>query len=193
MIEFSQVRKAFENKMLIDDLSFAAPAGAIVGVIGGNGAGKSTLFKIITGQESPDSGTVEVGDTVQLAYVDQSRDTLDGSKTVGEVSDEQDIINVGNYSIPSRAYLGRFNFKGGDQQKFVKDLSGGERNRLHLSKTLKQGGNVLLLDEPTNDLDVETLRALEEALLVFPGTILVISHDRWFLEPNRYAHIGIRG
>ena len=183
VIEFSQVSKAFDDKMLIDDLSFAVPAGAIVGVIGGNGAGKSTLFKIITGQESPDSGTIEVGDTVQLAYVDQSRDTLDGSKTVwAEVSDEQDIINVGNYSIPSRAYLGRFNFKGGDQQKFVKDLSGGERNRLHLSKTLKQGGNVLLLDEPTNDLDVETLRALEEALLVFPGTVLVISHDRWFLD-----------
>ena len=183
VIEFSQVSKAFDDKMLIDDLSFAVPAGAIVGVIGGNGAGKSTLFKIITGQESPDSGTIEVGDTVQLAYVDQSRDTLDGSKTVwAEVSDEQDIINVGNYSIPSRAYLGRFNFKGGDQQKFVKDLSGGERNRLHLSKTLKQGGNVLLLDEPTNDLDIETLRALEEALLVFPGTVLVISHDRWFLD-----------
>jgi ATP-binding cassette ChvD family protein len=183
VIEFRQVSKAFDDKMLIDDLSFAVCAGAIVGVIGGNGAGKSTLFKIITGQETPDSGTVEVGDTVQMAYVDQSRDTLDGSKTVwAEVSDEQDIINVGNYSIPSRAYLGRFNFKGGDQQKFVKDLSGGERNRLHLSKTLKQGGNVLLLDEPTNDLDVETLRALEEALLVFPGTVLVISHDRWFLD-----------
>ena len=183
VVEFSQVSKAFDDKMLIDDLSFAVPAGAIVGVIGGNGAGKSTLFKIITGQESPDSGTVEVGETVQLAYVDQSRDTLDGSKTVwAEVSDELDTIIVGNYSIPSRAYLGRFNFKGGDQQKFVKDLSGGERNRLHLSKTLKQGGNVLLLDEPTNDLDVETLRALEEALLVFPGTVLVISHDRWFLD-----------
>ena len=183
VIEFRQVSKAFDDKMLIDDLSFAVPAGAIVGVIGGNGAGKSTLFNIITGQETPDSGTVEVGDTVQMAYVDQSRDTLDGSKTVwAEVSDEQDIIKVGNYSIPSRAYLGRFNFKGGDQQKFVKDLSGGERNRLHLSKTLKQGGNVLLLDEPTNDLDVETLRALEEALLVFPGTVLVISHDRWFLD-----------
>ena len=183
VIEFSQVSKAFDDNVLLDNLSFAAPAGAIVGVIGGNGAGKSTLFKIITGQETPDSGTVQIGDTVQLAYVDQSRDTLDGSKTVwAEVSDEQDIINVGNYSIPSRAYLGRFNFKGGDQQKFVKDLSGGERNRLHLSKTLKQGGNVLLLDEPTNDLDVETLRALEEALLVFPGTVLVISHDRWFLD-----------
>lgn len=183
VIEFSQVNKAFDDKMLIDDLSFSVPAGAIVGVIGGNGAGKSTLFKMITGQESPDSGTVELGDTVELAYVDQSRDALDGSKTVwAEVSDEQDMITVGNYSIPSRAYLGRFNFKGGDQQKFVKDLSGGERNRLHLAKTLKQGGNVLLLDEPTNDLDVETLRALEEALLAFPGTVLVISHDRWFLD-----------
>jgi sulfate-transporting ATPase len=183
VIEFSQVNKAFDDKMLIDDLSFSVPAGAIVGVIGGNGAGKSTLFKMITGQESPDSGTVELGDTVELAYVDQSRDALDGSKTVwAEVSDEQDMITVGNYSIPSRAYLGRFNFKGGDQHKFVKDLSGGERNRLHLAKTLKQGGNVLLLDEPTNDLDVETLRALEEALLAFPGTVLVISHDRWFLD-----------
>ena len=183
VIEFRQVNKAFDDKMLIDDLSFSVPAGAIVGVIGGNGAGKSTLFKMITGQESPNSGTVELGDTVELAYVDQSRDALDGSKTVwAEVSDEQDMITVGNYSIPSRAYLGRFNFKGGDQQKFVKDLSGGERNRLHLAKTLKQGGNVLLLDEPTNDLDVETLRALEEALLAFPGTVLVISHDRWFLD-----------
>lgn len=183
VIEFSQVNKAFDDKMLIDDLSFSVPAGAIIGVIGGNGAGKSTLFKLIIGQESPDSGTVELGDTVELAYVDQSRDALDGSKTVwAEVSDEQDMITVGNYSIPSRAYLGRFNFKGGDQQKFVKDLSGGERNRLHLAKTLKQGGNVLLLDEPTNDLDVETLRALEEALLAFPGTVLVISHDRWFLD-----------
>ena len=183
VIEFSHVNKAFDDKMLIEDLSFSVPAGAIVGVIGGNGAGKSTLFKIVTGQEAPDSGSVELGDTVELAYVDQSRDALDGSKTVwAEVSGEQDIITVGNYSIPSRAYLGRFNFKGGDQQKFVKDLSGGERNRLHLAKTLKQGGNVLLLDEPTNDLDVETLRALEEALLTFPGTVLVISHDRWFLD-----------
>ena len=183
VIEFSHVNKAFDDKMLIEDLSFSVPAGAIVGVIGGNGAGKSTLFKMITGQESPDSGSVELGDTVELAYVDQSRDALDGSKTVwAEVSGEQDIITVGNYSIPSRAYLGRFNFKGSDQQKFVKDLSGGERNRLHLAKTLKQGGNVLLLDEPTNDLDVETLRALEEALLTFPGTVLVISHDRWFLD-----------
>ena len=183
VIEFSHVNKAFDDKMLIDDLSFSVPAGAIVGVIGGNGAGKSTVFKMIIGQETPDSGMVELGDTVQLAFVDQSRDTLDGSKTVwAEVSDEQDNITVGNYTIPSRAYLGRFNFKGGDQQKFVKDLSGGERNRLHLAKTLKQGGNVLLLDEPTNDLEVETLRALEEALLAFPGTVMVISHDRWFLD-----------
>lgn len=183
VIEFSHVDKAFDDKTLIDDLSFSIPAGAIVGIIGGNGAGKSTLFKMIIGQELPDSGTVELGDTVQLAFVDQSRDTLDGTKTVwAEVSNEQDNITVGNYTIPSRAYLGRFNFKGGDQQKFVKDLSGGERNRLHLAKTLKQGGNVLLLDEPTNDLDVETLRALEEALLAFPGTVMVISHDRWFLD-----------
>ena len=183
VIEFSHVNKAFDDNMLIEDLSFSVPAGAIVGVIGGNGAGKSTLFKMITGPESPDSGTVELGETVELAYVDQSRDALDGSKTVwAEVSDEQDMITVGNYSIPSRVYLGRFNFKGGDQQKFVKDLSGGERNRLHLAKTLRQGANVLLLDEPTNDLDVETLRALEEALLAFPGTVLVISHDRWFLD-----------
>lgn len=183
VIEFDHVSKSFDGRLLIDDLSMSIPAGAIVGIIGGNGAGKSTLFKMITGQETPDSGSVTIGDTVELAYVDQSRDSLDGKKSVWEeISDGQDIITVGNYSIPSRAYLGRFNFKGGDQQKFVKDLSGGERNRLHLAKTLKQGGNVLLLDEPTNDLDVETLRALEEALLGFPGTVMVISHDRWFLD-----------
>jgi energy-dependent translational throttle protein EttA len=183
VVEFDHVSKSFDGRLLIDDLSMSIPAGAIVGIIGGNGAGKSTLFKMITGQETPDSGSVTIGDTVELAYVDQSRDSLDGKKTVWEeISDGQDIITVGNYSIPSRAYLGRFNFKGGDQQKFVKDLSGGERNRLHLAKTLKQGGNVLLLDEPTNDLDVETLRALEEALLGFPGTVMVISHDRWFLD-----------
>ena len=183
VIEFDHVSKSFDGRLLIDDLSMSIPAGAIVVIIGGNGAGKSTLFKMITGQETPDSGSVTIGDTVELAYVDQSRDSLDGKKSVWEeISDGQDIITVGNYSIPSRAYLGRFNFKGGDQQKFVKDLSGGERNRLHLAKTLKQGGNVLLLDEPTNDLDVETLRALEEALLGFPGTVMVISHDRWFLD-----------
>ena len=183
VIEFRNVEKTFDKKVLMSDLSFSIPTGAIVGIIGGNGAGKSTLFKIISGQEVPDLGSVELGDTVRIAYVDQSRDALRDDKTVWqEVSDEQDVITVGNYTIPSRAYLGRFNFKGGDQQKFVKNLSGGERNRLHLAKTLKQGGNVLLLDEPTNDLDVETLRALEEALLVFPGTVLVISHDRWFLD-----------
>lgn len=183
VIVFKDVAKSFEHKMLFEGLSLQVPAGAIVGIIGGNGAGKSTLFKLITGQETADGGEIEIGDTVQLAYVDQSRDALEGKHTVWEeISDGQDIITVGNYSIPSRAYLGRFNFKGGDQQKFVKDLSGGERNRLHLAKTLKEGGNVLLLDEPTNDLDVETLRALEEALLAFPGTILVISHDRWFLD-----------
>jgi len=183
VIEFDHVSKSFDGRLLIDDLSMSIPAGAIVGIIGGNGAGKSTLFKMIIGQETPDAGSVTLGDTVELAYVDQSRDALDGKKTVWEeISEGQDIITVGNYSIPSRAYLGRFNFKGGDQQKFVKDLSGGERNRLHLAKTLKQGGNVLLLDEPTNDLDVETLRALEEALLNFPGTVMVISHDRWFLD-----------
>ncbi len=183
VIEVEGVSKSFEGRVLIDNLTCSIPAGAIVGIIGGNGAGKSTLFKMITGVETPDAGTVTLGDTVQLAYVDQSRDALDGKKTVWEeVSDGQDIITVGNYSVPSRAYLGRFNFKGGDQQKFVKDLSGGERNRLHLANTLKQGGNVLLLDEPTNDLDVETLRALEEALLSFPGTVMVISHDRWFLD-----------
>ncbi len=183
VIEVEGVSKSFEGRLLIDNLTCSIPAGAIVGIIGGNGAGKSTLFKMITGVETPDAGSVTLGDTVKLAYVDQSRDALDGKKTVWEeVSDGQDIITVGNYSVPSRAYLGRFNFKGGDQQKFVKDLSGGERNRLHLANTLKQGGNVLLLDEPTNDLDVETLRALEEALLSFPGTVMVISHDRWFLD-----------
>ncbi|MBA4691968.1 MAG: ATP-binding cassette domain-containing protein, partial [Pseudomonas sp.] len=151
--------------------------------IGGNGAGKSTLFRMIMGKETPDSGSIEIGDTVQLACVDQSRDDLDGSKTVWEaVSDGLDMIKIGNYEVPSRGYVGRFNFKGADQQKFVKDLSGGERGRLHLALTLKQGANVLLLDEPSNDLDVETLRSLEEALLDFPGSAIVISHDRWFLD-----------
>ncbi|WP_210395934.1 energy-dependent translational throttle protein EttA [Motiliproteus sediminis] len=182
VIELHNVSKKFNDKVLFEDLSLTIPQGAIVGVIGGNGAGKSTLFKMISGQEQPDSGEVVIGDTVQLAYVDQSRD-LDGSKTVfDEISDGQDIITVGNYQVPARAYAGRFNFKGSDQQKFVKDLSGGERNRLHLAKLLKEGGNVLLLDEPTNDLDVETLRALEEAILAFPGCAVVISHDRWFLD-----------
>ncbi|MDX1320528.1 MAG: ATP-binding cassette domain-containing protein, partial [Oceanospirillum sp.] len=157
--------------------------GAIVGIVGGNGAGKSTLFKMIAGEEQPDSGTVEIGETVKLAFVNQSRENLDGSKTVWEaLSDGQDILTIGSYQVPSRAYAGRFNFKGNDQQKFVKDLSGGERGRLHLAQTLKQGANVLLLDEPSNDLDIETLRALEEALLNFPGCAFVISHDRWFLD-----------
>ena len=182
VIVLDNVSKAFGDKVLIENLSFSIPQGAIVGIIGGNGAGKSTLFKLITGAEQPDSGSIEIGETVQLAYVNQDRD-LDGTKTVWEeISDGQDNIVVGNYSTSSRAYCGRFNFKGSDQQKFVKDLSGGERNRLHMAKLLKEGGNVLLLDEPTNDLDVETLRALEEALLAFPGCAVVISHDRWFLD-----------
>lgn len=182
VIEVHNVSKSFGDKLLVDDMNFVIPQGAIVGVIGGNGAGKSTLFRMISGQDTPDSGEVVIGETVQLAYVDQMRE-LDGSKTVfDEISDGQDIITVGNYQVPSRAYASRFNFKGSDQQKFVKDLSGGERNRLHLAKLLKEGGNVLLLDEPTNDLDVETLRALEEALLAFPGCAVVISHDRWFLD-----------
>lgn len=183
VIEFSHVRKGYGDRVLIDDLSFAVPKGAIVGVIGGNGAGKSTLFRMILGRETPDAGSIDLGDTVQIASVDQSRDSLDGSKTVWEqVSDGLDQIRIGNYEVPSRSYVGRFNFKGADQQKFVKDLSGGERGRLHLALTLKQGGNMLLLDEPSNDLDVETLRALEEALLDFPGSAIVISHDRWFLD-----------
>jgi len=183
VIEFSHVRKGYGDRVLIDDLSFALPKGAIVGVIGGNGAGKSTLFRMILGRETPDAGSIDLGDSVQVASVDQSRDSLDGSKTVWEqVSDGFDSIRIGNYEVPSRSYVGRFNFKGADQQKFVKDLSGGERGRLHLALTLKQGGNVLLLDEPSNDLDVETLRALEEALLDFPGSAIVISHDRWFLD-----------
>ncbi len=183
VIEFKNVSKGFGDRVLIDDLSFSIPKGAIVGVIGGNGAGKSTLLRMITGKQQPDSGTIELGETVQIASVDQSRDNLDGNKTVWQqVSDGFDMIKVGNYEVPSRGYVGRFNFKGADQQKFVKDLSGGERGRLHLALTLKQGANVLLLDEPSNDLDVETLRALEEALLDFPGSAIVISHDRWFLD-----------
>ena len=175
--------KGYAHKALYEDLSFNLPTGAILGIIGPNGAGKSTLFNILAGKDTQDAGTIEIGDTVQIAFVDQSRDALDANKTVWEeVSDGLDNIIVGNYTIPSRAYLGRFNFKGADQQKRVGDLSGGERNRLHLAKLLKSGGNVLLLDEPTNDLDVETLRALEEAILAFPGSALIISHDRWFLD-----------
>lgn len=183
VIDFENVSKSYGDRVLIENLSFSMPQGAIVGVIGGNGAGKSTLFRMIMGQEQPDSGTISIGETVQLAYVDQSRDDLDGDKTVYEVlSGGSDVLQIGNYEIPSRNYVGRFNFKGGDQQKIVKDLSGGERGRLHLAMTLKQGANVLLLDEPSNDLDVETLRALEEALLDFAGAAIVISHDRWFLD-----------
>ncbi|MEJ6654865.1 MAG: energy-dependent translational throttle protein EttA [Pseudomonas sp.] len=183
VIELHNVSKGYGDRVLIDDLSLTIPKGAIVGVIGGNGAGKSTLFRMLTDKEQPDSGKIVIGDSVQIASVDQSRDELDGSKTVWEqVSDGFDMIKVGNYEVPSRGYVGRFNFKGADQQKFVKDLSGGERGRLHLALTLKQGANVLLLDEPSNDLDVETLRALEEALLDFPGSAIVISHDRWFLD-----------
>ena len=183
VIEVRDLRKTFGDRLLFDGVSFTVPKGSIVGIIGANGMGKSTLFKMLMGHEAPDGGEIEVGETVQISYVDQSRDDLDGSKTVWEeVSDGLDIMRIGNYEIPSRSYVGRFNFKGSDQQKFVKDLSGGERNRLHLAKLLKQGGNVLLLDEPTNDLDIETLRALEEAVLAFPGSALVISHDRWFLD-----------
>ncbi|AJD49533.1 ABC transporter ATP-binding protein [Isoalcanivorax pacificus W11-5] len=183
VFEIKNVSKHFGDKLLYENLDISVPRGAIVGIIGPNGAGKTTLFRILTGEQQPDSGTVETGETVQLAYVDQSREDLNGTKSVWEeISDGADILKIGNYDVPSRAYLGRFNFKGQDQQKRVKDLSGGERNRLHLAKLLKQGANVLLLDEPTNDLDVETLRALEEALLAFPGCAVVISHDRWFLD-----------
>ncbi|MEJ8569015.1 energy-dependent translational throttle protein EttA [Elongatibacter sediminis] len=183
VIEIDHVSKGFGDRLLIDDLSCRIPAGAIVGIIGGNGAGKSTLFRMITGQEQPDSGEIRIGSTVDMAYVDQSRDSLDGERTVWEeIADGEETITVGRFSTQSRAYVGRFNFRGADQQKRVKDLSGGERNRVHLAKLLRSGGNVLLLDEPTNDLDVETLRALEEALLEFPGSVLVISHDRWFLD-----------
>jgi sulfate-transporting ATPase len=183
VIEVNKLSKAFGDKVLIDNLSFSVPKGSIVGIIGGNGAGKTTFLRMLVGTEQPDSGSIELGDTVELAYVDQSRDTLNGENTVWqEISDEQDILQIGKYEIASRAYASRFNFRGSDQQKFVKDLSGGERNRLHMAKLLKKGGNVLLLDEPTNDLDVETLRALEEALLAFPGCAIVVSHDRWFLD-----------
>lgn len=183
VIEVKNVRKAFGDKLLVDDLSFSLPPGGIVGIIGPNGAGKTTLFKMLTGVESPDSGEISQGDTTDIAYVDQSRDTLDDSKTVWEeISDGLDVLEVGKYQTSSRAYVGRFNFKGPDQQKHIGALSGGERNRVHLAKVLRRGCNVLLLDEPTNDLDVETLRALEEALINFPGCAVVISHDRWFLD-----------
>jgi ATP-binding cassette ChvD family protein len=183
VIEASHISKSFGDRVLYEDLSFSLPRGGIVGIIGPNGAGKTTLFRMMTGEEQPDAGEFRMGDTVEIAYVDQSRDDLDGSKTVWEdISDGLDNITVGRYTIPSRAYVSHFNFKGEDQQKFIKDLSGGERNRVHLAKLLKRGGNLLLLDEPTNDLDVETLRALEEALLDFPGCAVVISHDRWFLD-----------
>ncbi len=183
MIEFDSVTKSFGDRVLIDNLSFKVPAGAIVGIIGPNGAGKSTLFRMIAGKEQPDSGTVKIGPTARMAFVDQSRESLEADKTVWQdVSGGLDNIIVGKFVMPSRAYIGRFNFKGNDQQKLVGSLSGGERGRLHLAKTLAQGGNVLMLDEPSNDLDVETLRALEDALLEFAGSIMVISHDRWFLD-----------
>jgi sulfate-transporting ATPase len=183
VIEFNNVSKAYGDRLLIDNLSFKVPPGAIVGIIGPNGAGKSTLFRMLAGREQPDSGSVTLGQTVQLAYVDQSRDSLADGKTVFDlVADGADVLTIGKFEMSSRAYLGRFNFKGGDQNKIVGQLSGGERGRLHLAKTLISGGNVLLLDEPSNDLDVETLRALEDALLEFPGCVMVISHDRWFLD-----------
>jgi ATP-binding cassette ChvD family protein len=183
VIEFDQVSKSYGDKCLFDSLSFSIPKGAIVGIIGGNGTGKSTLFRIIAGMEKPDHGSIHPGDTVKIAYVEQGREKLDNNKTVWEaVSEGHENLMIGNYELNSRAYISRFNFKGTDQQKRVGDLSGGERGRLHLANTLKQGANVLLLDEPSNDLDVETLRALEEAILAFPGCVLVISHDRWFLD-----------
>ncbi|MEL0287507.1 MAG: energy-dependent translational throttle protein EttA, partial [Gammaproteobacteria bacterium] len=183
VLEVDGVSKAFDDRLLISELSFSVPKGAIVGIIGGNGAGKSTLFRMISGEETPDTGTVDVGETVHLGYVDQSRDSLSDEKTVWEeISEGNEIIQIGKYETPSRAYVGRFNFKGSDQQKLVRDLSGGERNRVHLAKLLKTGANFLLLDEPTNDLDVETLRALESAIETFPGSMMIISHDRWFLD-----------
>jgi sulfate-transporting ATPase len=182
-IEFVNVTKAFGDNLLMDNVSFRVPPGAIVGIIGPNGAGKSTLFRMIAGKDTPDSGEVKIGQTVKIAFVDQSRDSLPDAKTVFDsIADGADILTVGRFEMPARAYLGRFNFKGADQGKQVGQLSGGERGRLHLAKTLITGGNVLLLDEPSNDLDVETLRALEDALLEFAGSIMVISHDRWFLD-----------
>ena len=183
VLEVNNLCKGFDEKTLIDNLSFSVPKGSIVGIIGGNGAGKTTFLRMLVGDEKPDSGSIELGDTVALSYVDQSRDALNGDNTVWqEISDGHEQLVIGRYEVSSRSYASRFNFRGGDQQKFVKDLSGGERNRLHMAKLLKRGGNVLLLDEPTNDLDVETLRALEEGLLTFPGCAIVVSHDRWFLD-----------
>jgi energy-dependent translational throttle protein EttA len=183
VIEASDVSKGFGDRLLMENLSFTLPAGGIMGIIGPNGAGKTTLFRMITGSEKPDAGKIRLGDSVKLAAVDQSRDSLSDDKTVWEeISDGQDVIQVGNYETPSRAYVGHFNFRGADQQKKIGLLSGGERNRVHLARMLKAGGNLLLLDEPTNDLDVETLRALEQAVLEFPGSAVVISHDRWFLD-----------
>src|SRR6185312_4779743 len=183
VVEANALRKSYGDRLLIDDLSFTLPPGGIVGVIGPNGAGKTTLLRMITGQEQPDGGTLKIGETVELAYVDQSRDALDPDKTVWEeISDKQDQITLGDRTVNSRAYTAGFNFRGSDQQKKVARLSGGERNRLHLAKLLRRGGNVLLLDEPTNDLDVDTLRALEEALLAFAGCAVIVSHDRWFLD-----------
>ncbi len=183
VIEVNNLCKGFGDRTLIDNLSFSIPKGSIVGIIGGNGAGKTTFLRMLVGQEQPDSGSIRLGETVELAYVDQSRDALNGNATVWEeISDGLDVLQIGRYEVQSRSYASRFNFRGSDQQKFVKDLSGGERNRLHLAKLLKRGANVLLLDEPTNDLDVETLRALEEGLLNFPGNVIVVSHDRWFLD-----------
>ncbi len=183
VIEVNNLCKGFGDRTLIDNLSFSIPKGSIVGIIGGNGAGKTTFLRMLVGQEQPDSGSIRLGETVELAYVDQSRDALNGNVTVWqEISDGHEILQIGRYEVQSRSYASRFNFRGSDQQKFVKDLSGGERNRLHLAKLLKRGANVLLLDEPTNDLDVETLRALEEGLLNFPGNVIVVSHDRWFLD-----------
>ena len=183
VIEAKNISKKYGDKLLYENLSFNLPRGGIIGIIGANGAGKTTLFRLITGEEKPDTGEFKIGETVKIAYVDQSRDSLTANNTVwNEISDGLDNITIGNYTVASRGYVSRFNFKGEDQQKFVKDLSGGERNRLHLAKLLKSGGNLLLLDEPTNDLDVETLRALEEAILNFPGCVVVISHDRWFLD-----------
>jgi ATPase subunit of ABC transporter with duplicated ATPase domains len=183
VVEAASLRKGYGDRVLIDGLSFALPPGGIVGVIGPNGAGKTTLFRMIMGVEQPDAGTLRVGDTVELAYVDQQRDVLTATKTVWEeISDGADVLRIGRREVPSRAYVASFNFKGGDQQKRVGNLSGGERNRVHLAKLLRRGGNLLLLDEPTNDLDVDTLRALEDALLDFGGCAVVISHDRWFLD-----------